>query len=287
MLQLMWKMTAVRQIYHQRCSWTSRLSRRAQASLHEGSLSCVCTSFVLPDPLTGRTGAEEALHCLHSGYCQPWKHLSPGNLNILVSIADLTPKREYYPRDMKAMQQVFWSPHLTPTIQRDEFRPIVEAICAKSEKLSVFAFKKIEPHSLERSRDPPHLLYRSYSRRRLYQRPIPEVSSRGAAPDLPYDARDRYQASQACLNVFESATLIRNRRAEMPRIPELAGILQAGPLSGVIIAPLISSYSATSLTSNSISIGDHWSTFAATLDPKICIGSCSYSPSCRLAMTLK
>lgn len=33
------------------------------------------TSFVLPDPLTGRTGTEEALHCLTSGSCQPWTPL--------------------------------------------------------------------------------------------------------------------------------------------------------------------------------------------------------------------
>src|SRR2546427_393498 len=36
------------------------------------------SSFVLPDPLTGRTGTEEALHTLRSGYCQPWTPMSDG-----------------------------------------------------------------------------------------------------------------------------------------------------------------------------------------------------------------
>ncbi|EUC26942.1 hypothetical protein COCCADRAFT_10307 [Bipolaris zeicola 26-R-13] len=47
------------------------------------------TSFVIPDPLTGRTGTEEALHMLQSGHCQPWEPLGGGPLNILKSISHL------------------------------------------------------------------------------------------------------------------------------------------------------------------------------------------------------
>jgi len=190
------------------------------------------TSFVVPDPLTGRTGAEEALHCLKSGYCQPWTPLNVGPLESLMSIADLTPKREYYPKDMKKLQQVFWNPHLTTTIQHDEFRPTVEAICEKSKNLSVFAFKKTELPSLEPVRDTAHLLRRSYSRRSLYERPNPKFDGQQAAPDLPYDSRDRFQASRACLNVFETASAIRNWSSEMPQTPDLAGILQNWPTIG-------------------------------------------------------
>lgn len=66
------------------------------------------TSFVVPDPLTGRTGTEESLHCLRSGFCQPWSPLKPVHYQSLVSIAKLTPRREFYPRDKKVMQQVTW-----------------------------------------------------------------------------------------------------------------------------------------------------------------------------------
>src|SRR6266536_2954596 len=59
------------------------------------------TSFVLPDPLTGKTGTEEALHCLKSGYCQPWEPLRTGQEMALKWIAQLTPRREYYPVDLK------------------------------------------------------------------------------------------------------------------------------------------------------------------------------------------
>jgi Protein of unknown function (DUF3638) len=190
------------------------------------------TSFVVPDPLTGCTGSEEALHCLKSGYCQPWTPLDPSPLGILISMAKLTPRREYYPRDLKKMQYVVWDPYLTTTIQHDEFRPIVKAICEKSEKLSAFALEKTERPSLQTASDSAHLLHRSYLRCGLYQRPNPDFGGQQPAPDLPYDTRDRFQASQARLNVFETASLLHKWSSEMPSIPGLAGILLNWPTIG-------------------------------------------------------
>lgn len=54
------------------------------------------TSFVLPDSLTGRTGTEEALHCLSSGLFQAWGPIASNNHRVLKSLASLTPLREYY-----------------------------------------------------------------------------------------------------------------------------------------------------------------------------------------------
>ena len=61
------------------------------------------TSFVLPDPLTGRTGAEEALHTLRSGYSQPWTPLGDTVASILRVIQSLSPSREYYPKDKRRL----------------------------------------------------------------------------------------------------------------------------------------------------------------------------------------
>jgi hypothetical protein len=97
------------------------------------------TSFVLPDPLTKRTGTEEALHCLSSGYCQPWTPLSLWSTAPLLDLARLTPRRHYYPAGLKVMQRIDWDPNLTATIQHDGYRVLVEAILIKSEELSRFA----------------------------------------------------------------------------------------------------------------------------------------------------
>ncbi|KAI9771414.1 MAG: hypothetical protein M1839_002804 [Geoglossum umbratile] len=183
------------------------------------------TSFVVPDLLTGRTGTEEALHCLKSGFCQPWTPLNTGPHRILMSIAKLTPHRSYYPHDMRYMQQIFWDTRLTTTIQHDEFRPVVDAICDKSQKLSIFAFQQTELAALEPAGD-HHLLDRSRSRRRLFERPSLDSHRHLVAPDLCYDARGRCQSNQGRLNVFECASVLCQWPSKMPTTPKLAEILQ-------------------------------------------------------------
>ena len=189
------------------------------------------TSFVLPDTLTGRTGTEEAVQCLKSGYCQPWTPLNPGPYEILASIAKLTPIRNYYPKDLRVMQQVSWDAQLTTTIQTDDFRLIVETICKKSEQLSVFTIHQTQLPLLESAGD-RHLLRRSYLRSGLYHRPISDSDSQQSAPDIAYDARDRPQASQQQMNVYESVSLICNWPSGMPTTSDLAGILQNWPTIG-------------------------------------------------------
>ena len=84
------------------------------------------TSFVLPDPLTGRTGVDEAIHCLQAGNAQPWAPLDrPEDYRILVTISELTPQRRYYPEELKVIQRVCWREDLSTTVQHDRFRSLV------------------------------------------------------------------------------------------------------------------------------------------------------------------
>jgi hypothetical protein len=183
------------------------------------------TSFVLPDPLTGRTGTEEALHCLKSGYCQPWTPITPGPYQGLQLIARLTPRREYYPKNMKLMQTTFWDPHLTTIIQHDGYRAIVDAILEKSQRLSVFSQSKIELATLEPvSHD--HLILRSRLRRQAYQRQNADSDGLQPAEDEPYVARDRWRVSQRRSNVIQCTNLIRAWPSSLPLTRDLAGILQ-------------------------------------------------------------
>ena len=189
------------------------------------------TSFVVPDSLTGRTGTEEALHCLSSGYCQPWTPLNSGPLEVLSVISRLTPRTIYYPKDLKAMQKVAWNDELTTTIQHGGYTTVIEAICAKSEQLTVFAHQKTKP-TIFSDESEPHLLRRSYLRRSLYERPCLDSGTQQAAPDLVYDARDRYRASQERFNVFETTSIIRSWPSKLPTTTNLAGVLQNWPTIG-------------------------------------------------------
>ncbi|KIY70910.1 hypothetical protein CYLTODRAFT_391279 [Cylindrobasidium torrendii FP15055 ss-10] len=67
------------------------------------------TSFVLPDPLTGRTGTAEAVDLLMSASCSSFTKLGEREHELLEQIRCLTPKRIFYPEHLEVMQTVTWS----------------------------------------------------------------------------------------------------------------------------------------------------------------------------------
>lgn len=97
------------------------------------------TSFPIPDPLTSRTGMEEAFHILRSGAAQPWQALS-GTLpqKFLQNITQLSPKREFYPSDQRRLQTVHWDPTLPATVQHDHLDALAQDLIYKSNQLEVF-----------------------------------------------------------------------------------------------------------------------------------------------------
>lgn len=123
------------------------------------------TSHVLPDPLTGRTGLEEALYLLQTGLYKPWAPIRDPVVNtILVRISDLSPDRAYYPEDLRCMAVVNWNQHLTTTIQDDRYRALVDEIYERASQLQVFMADPIRYISQKASLSDPHLVSRSISR---------------------------------------------------------------------------------------------------------------------------
>lgn len=184
-----------------------------------------CSSFLTRDPLTGRTGGEEAIHCLRSGHCQPWTPLNQGPLNILLAIAKLSPGRDYYPRDARRLQQVFWDPELTSTIQLDDFRPVVEEICEKSRVLSLFALSQSPQAPLELDDCSSHLSHRSILRRLPLRPRASSYNTEGNLEDLVYIAQGSCEDTQARQNVYESVSLLVAWTSDMKTTSDLAGIL--------------------------------------------------------------
>ncbi|KAJ4291237.1 hypothetical protein N0V88_006237 [Collariella sp. IMI 366227] len=88
------------------------------------------TSHCLPDPLTWRTGTEEALRILRSASVRSFQRLDTESYDLLCKIARLSPQRQYYPRHLHDMEQVKWLKTLPVLSQHDEFWPTVEEILA-------------------------------------------------------------------------------------------------------------------------------------------------------------
>ncbi|ORY62516.1 uncharacterized protein BCR38DRAFT_467122 [Pseudomassariella vexata] len=187
------------------------------------------TSFPISDPLTGRTGTEEALQILDSGMAQCWTPLSLGQVNILQTIARLTPRREYYPEKLQVMKKEFWDPVLPVTIQHDAFRVLVERILLQSEKLSKFELQPLEFPSLPEQNT--HLELRAILRRYSLQRRDTCNYYPQAPLPLPYLSRDRPSTSSIrYLNVFEAASLIRKWPSQMSTVENISYNLSQAPV---------------------------------------------------------
>ncbi|KAK2624987.1 hypothetical protein QTJ16_005356 [Diplocarpon rosae] len=96
------------------------------------------TSHCLPDPLTGRTGTEQALYILASSGVRSFRRLTEDNISTLQQIARLTPGRSYYPDHMRVMQKVDWSPRLGFLAQHGGFYTSVQSIFGQAETTKVF-----------------------------------------------------------------------------------------------------------------------------------------------------
>ena len=99
------------------------------------ALTAQCTA----DSLTGRTGVEEALQYLTSGAYRPWTPLTSSARDLLLKIAELTPRRQFYPPNLKKMESVAWNPTMTVYIQDDRYRRVVNNILQRNSQLLEFS----------------------------------------------------------------------------------------------------------------------------------------------------
>ena len=191
------------------------------------------TSYIIPDSLTGRTGTEEALHCLASGYCQPWSPINSFPYESLVALARLTPPRNYYPKDRKVLHQPTWNPDLTISIQHDGFRYMIDNIVEKSTQLAIFSSDKVQamPPILCSVGD-SYLVTRAHRRRENFRRPNACLLNVEPQSDLVYSSRDTLGTGKSRNNVFHALHILRNWPEKIFTTNDLAGVLQNWPIIG-------------------------------------------------------
>ena len=96
------------------------------------------TSYCLADPLTGRTGTEEALRILKSAAVVSFSRLQYSEAQQLRGIAQLSPLRSFYPKHLMEMQQIEWNDHLCPLAQNDEFHQVVQSILGHANACEIY-----------------------------------------------------------------------------------------------------------------------------------------------------
>jgi len=173
------------------------------------------TSFCLPDPLTQRTGSDQALSILNSAVVRSFDRLEPEHIDILRRIAQLTPKRTYYPANERVMQKVSWSSSLSFLAQHCWFYKSVKSIFDQAKAAKMF-YPGFYSTSLELDFVEPDLLERDCIRSSTFQ-----VSGFGAEDhttdhDKVYCPRDTGQDSLRGVKAFVISSFIYNMRTTLP-----------------------------------------------------------------------
>ncbi|KAL2761066.1 hypothetical protein ACRALDRAFT_1045793 [Sodiomyces alcalophilus JCM 7366] len=194
------------------------------------------TSFPLADGLTGRTGTEEAFHCLRSASNQPWTPLNPGPQNMLTLLRSLSPKREYYPAGSRIYQKVVWNDHLTATVQHEGLAGLASSILKQSRRLETFRMTTgASPGApdiasgVEDVDTGCHLALRGLIRRQIYERinfPSDTAILAKAAQVAAYTPEDRARASKQSCRVYQTVKALRASADGVPALPELTSLLQ-------------------------------------------------------------
>lgn len=173
----------------------------AKAYLH------ALTSFSIPDRLTKRTGMEEAFHILRAGASRPWQPFGKMPLKYLAQIAQLSPKRVFYPEDQQRLQSTHWVPTLLVTVQHDHLSTLVQNLVDKSQQLQVFGRNQ----ETDEPRIPRHILRRRGEHERTLYEPQTLHPTSHSARDKFYCSRDnRSYAAESSRGAHNVATVTRS-----------------------------------------------------------------------------
>ncbi|QRW06895.1 kinase-like protein [Ceratobasidium sp. AG-Ba] len=151
------------------------------------------TSHSLPDPLTGRTGTEEALFELDEAATTSFEQIDIEQAQLLKLIGELTPQRVYYPVDRKVMQTTNWA-RLPAMAQHYAFSTAANNVLERARTLQLFSPLgfDLEPYVVKIEET---LMKRAAYRNRIYYPPDTTCGLFGSfgmksSCDYLYEGRD-------------------------------------------------------------------------------------------------
>ncbi|KAF1837673.1 hypothetical protein BDW02DRAFT_107422 [Decorospora gaudefroyi] len=185
------------------------------------------TSSVFYDPLTRRTGTEEAIYLLQTGSYKPWSPLSQEELATLNTLAELSPQRGYYPKDAKCMETVVWRSELPVAMQDDRYHLLTASISRRSSELSNFFLDRPLPKTVDMPTHDAHLATRAFSRTFAGRE-----KGRDNGCDGLYYARDARISSGSCLHTLTVSKLLLEWQPNLSTDASLVSLLHDAPVVG-------------------------------------------------------
>ncbi|KDQ19885.1 hypothetical protein BOTBODRAFT_183913, partial [Botryobasidium botryosum FD-172 SS1] len=213
------------------------------------------TSHCLPDPLTSKTGVEEALTLLGSAGCMSFQSLTPEECKLLSSISSLTPRRDYYPRHLEVMQRIKWQ-DLPIFTQHYGFAVLCENIWSFAKDMTIFDTDPGSTLQLEDYRiSVGHLDHRAAIRCRIMYPPEVHLGDTYLDRDVSYiDERQTKKPSQDRLKAV--AKISRAAYRWCTPVPTLSNlwemVRQWGEVAGLggDLSPRTFAYSRNTLTTD-------------------------------------
>ena len=172
------------------------------------------TSHCLPDPLTGRTGTEQALSLLSSSAVRSFPSLTHANAKILERIGNLTPARTYYPDNEQVMQKLGWNAEISFLSQHGSFYVLAQDIFVQTRYGRIFSPNSFS--ELPKRKDiNQYLLERDLIRSSTFH-----VDGFGAEHfttkhDQKYTSRDHGQDSSKALRSLTTTTAVLRQQAAL------------------------------------------------------------------------
>ncbi len=190
------------------------------------------TAHCLTDELTGRTGTEEALSTIASPSVGSFLSLDQMEVDLLVLLAQLTPRRQYYPRHLRVMQEVQWQT-LSPLSQHISFCTSVRSIFEQARTSGLFHDKPATLPDADICSD-QHLLKRASIRDSTYRVHGFGAEDHTTEHDVVYIARDHVSDSIRESQVCRIAKLVDSWSANLRGCSQLLHELESWgePLRG-------------------------------------------------------
>ncbi|KAG2040979.1 hypothetical protein BDR03DRAFT_1007740 [Suillus americanus] len=175
--------------------------------LYKVYLHAVCSAHV-PDPLTRRTGLEEAMCLLQSAACFSFMKLDPFDCELLARIGSLTVDRTWSTTGRRS-QEVHWQHGLSSYVQSCAFYHAARDIIQYAQRLQVLSETPVPVCPDFPTRD-ESLLARASQRSTFHSRDSVNSFYPSKSSSSEYTSRDVYCSSIGDQNAFDCARMVRD-----------------------------------------------------------------------------
>ena len=195
--------------------------------LYRAYLHALSSNPCSVDPLTKRTGTEEALSILRSAACRSFTKINHRDAGLLCSIASLTTKRDWYPPRLKHMQRVHWA-SLPVASQHHGLYLSCASIVEIYQSLQPFLHDDHNFSSplVDFPTREEHLLHRASLRAAALYPPEFREPFPGGNHDTTYNARDLLQPASGEVRAYGAALAIYSWSPHKSLVVDIYSVLE-------------------------------------------------------------